>query len=264
MRKEFDGRCEVCGVQNGTKVVRYRAKYGQVLCDKHFMQLKTKGAITDKSPRGCYDLNDYTIQDGIVFMELYNRQEEVIGITKFDEEFLPLLKSRKWRPTKKSKNKYYAVTIGSPESGLSHEYMHRIIAQKAGLDISEEIDHINGDSLDNRLSNLRPLSGADQKLNMKPKWHGQIPIRGVSFSTTDKNYHVDFAMHKTRYYCKHFATLEEAVCARYAFEKELTPELSLAQSYPRMKEYIEKVEPHKRQEIYDYIHSIIARGGYAV
>ncbi len=134
MRSRKPLRCEVCGVEDGVKKVFYRKPFGQYLCDKHNCQMQTKGRITNPSPRGCFDKNDYVVKDHVVYMNLYNRQEEVVCVVKFDERFLDDLKDRKWRPIWKT-NKYYAITIGSPESGLSHEYMHRIIAKLAGMDL---------------------------------------------------------------------------------------------------------------------------------
>lgn len=246
--------CDVCGITSKEKAVHYRRKYDRVLCDKHSSQLKVKGMITDPSPRGCFDPNEYEIKDNVVYMKLYNRQQEVIGITMFDVIYLDYIKQFVWRPVCKSYNKYYAATIGRPESGLSHEYMHRMIMELAGIDMGDyEVDHINSNSLDNRLENLRLLSTQEQKWNMKPQHQGKIPVRGVSFSTRDNDYHLDFRMGNVRFYTKHWETAEEAAYARYIFERELSGQLSLNQSMQYLQPYIERLDESKKLEIEKYV-----------
>jgi len=75
-------------------------------------------------------------------------------------------------------------------------HMHREVARRMGLDLSNEIDHINGDKLDNRRENLRSATRSQNKMNSgKPKnntsgykgvcwykrgnkWRAQIGING--------------------------------------------------------------------------------------
>lgn len=250
--------CEVCGVTNETKNVTYRKRFDSILCDKHYCQMKCYGRITNPSSRSCFDKNEYRIDGDIVYMDLYNRQEEVVCVVRFDRRFLPYIKDRKWRPVWKT-CKYYAVTIGSQESGLSHEYMHRIIAQLGGLNIDGlEVDHIDGDSMNNLLSNLRPATAQEQKLNMKPKSDGKIPVRGVSYNKKENKYTVDFRAKGKRYYSKQFDTPEEAAYARYVYERELIGDYSLKQSLQFLNPYISRLSDSEKQVIERYVLSRIS------
>lgn len=56
--------------------------------------------------------------------------------------------------------------------------MHREIMARMGVDVDAEVDHINGDGLDNRRENLRPATRAENLRNRRT-W-GAVRYRGVS------------------------------------------------------------------------------------
>ena len=74
-----------------------------------------------------------------------------------DAEYLPLVAGYSWYITKIRKKIYISTAIGGKT-----KYLHR-------LDMGEprgyEIDHINGDSLDNRLANLRTVTRKQNCMN---------------------------------------------------------------------------------------------------
>ncbi|MFF3620002.1 AP2 domain-containing protein [Streptomyces sp. NPDC002467] len=76
---------------------------------------------------------------------------------------LPLVSQYTWRPLKGHNGKLYAYAM----AGRSAVYMHRLIAgTPAGL----ETDHVNGDGLDNRRSNLRVATCSQNSANTwKPR-----------------------------------------------------------------------------------------------
>ena len=113
--------------------------------------------------------------------------------------------------------------------------------------------------MNNCLSNLRLATVQEQKLNLGPKRGGNVNVRGVSYNKQDNTYVIDMIVRGTRYYCRHFQTVEEAVFARYIFERELIGEYSLTQSMRYMKPYIERLSPEKKAEIEPYIISLIER-----
>ena len=113
--------------------------------------------------------------------------------------------------------------------------------------------------MNNCLSNLRLATAQEQKLNLGPKRGGRVNVRGVSYNKQDNTYIVDMRVRGLRYYCRHFQTVEEAVFARYIFERELIGEYSLVQSTRYMNPYIERLTPEKKAEIEPYIISLIER-----
>ena len=119
-----------------------------------------------------------------------------------------------WRISKK-RQKYYVIT-GSQKKHTMH-YLHSIILgqTKDGL----EIDHIDGNSLNNRRNNLRVVDRQTNIDNQRAtRIDNQIGIRGVVYSKTHKKYKVDFYYHGKRFYTKEWNTIEEAVWCRYCFE----------------------------------------------
>ena len=49
-----------------------------------------------------------------------------------------------------------------------------------------QIDHINGNRADNRLTNLRPATNAENQQNRKPLWHNATGFVGVRKTPTGK------------------------------------------------------------------------------
>jgi len=84
-----------------------------------------------------------------------------------------------------------------------------------------EIDHVDGDADNNRISNLRLASAADNSANTKTR-ENSTGVKGVSLLSEGRR---RFKAHITRHYEQHylgvFATLEEAAEARRKAEQEL-------------------------------------------
>ena len=58
--------------------------------------------------------------------------------------------------------------------------IHRLVAGWAGMDCTHTIDHLNGDKLDNRRSNLRPATQAQQTHNGRRAITNTTGYKGVS------------------------------------------------------------------------------------
>lgn len=78
--------------------------------------------------------------------------------TYFDKQFFNILSKYHWRLSQK-KQKYYVCTCQC-KNGDKILYMSNIIMNFMP-DKMQEIDHINGDSLNNRLYNLRIITRID-------------------------------------------------------------------------------------------------------
>jgi len=74
-------------------------------------------------------------------------------------------------------------------------YLHRFIMQAPE---GCEVDHVNGDTLDNRKSNLRICSPSQNRINHRlPKVIGTSKYRGVSWNKKNKKW-VAFVSHPNR------------------------------------------------------------------
>lgn len=57
--------------------------------------------------------------------------------------------------------------------------LHRVIAERAGLDCSQQIDHIEGNGFDLRRSKLRPATNGQNRANSKLNSDNQSGYKGV-------------------------------------------------------------------------------------
>lgn len=156
-----------------------------------------------------------------------------------------------WRISQK-KNKYYVITGSQKKNTMI--YLHQYIMGEI-ID-GMEIDHIDGNSLNNRRINLRYTTRQENIDNIQAtRIDNKIGIRGVCYNKKSKQWKIDFIYHGQRFYTKHWNTIEEAVYARYCFEKYFG--MNLVENNPLARNY--KLEDiNKRKEIEKYILSKIS------
>ena len=70
------------------------------------------------------------------------------------------------------------------------QYLHVIIAELAGLNIINKIDHKDGNSLNNQLSNLRSATHAQNMQNHKIYSNNTSSVTGVYYHKVNKNWYV--------------------------------------------------------------------------
>ena len=80
-------------------------------------------------------------------------------------------------------NGYVIVTI----NGKKHQ-AHRIIWEMHGREPAPMIDHINGDTKDNRIENLRAANNSRNQMNSKLRNNSKSGIKGVSWCNTYKKW----------------------------------------------------------------------------
>jgi hypothetical protein len=143
--------------------------------------------------------------------------------TIIDTEDLPLIDSFKtsWNVTYRTDAEGFdGVRTKVQKKGQRVQYwMHRIVMQYDGEGI---IDHIDGNTLNNRKSNLRI---ADFQLNSENKrlhTSSKTGYRGV-FLEKGKYYRVRFVKEGKRYNFGNYPTLEEAIEVADRARKELFP-----------------------------------------
>lgn len=157
-----------------------------------------------------------------------------------------------WRISKK-RQKYYVIS-GSAKKGTM-QYLHRFIYGDADRDL--EIDHIDGNSLNNRRNNLRAVDRQTNIDNQRAtRIDNQIGIRGVSFDKKAKVFHVDFSYHGTRYYMHSWKTIEEAVWCRKCLEEYFG--IEAIKNNPLAEQYY-GLEEEKANEIQQYVLDQILR-----
>lgn len=188
------------------------------------------------------DLNELTL--------LYKKESYKV---LFDKDDYDKIKQYHWRISKK-KNKLYVCT-GQNRNGNKILYLHNIIMNFTPNKI-EEIDHINGESLDNRKSNLRKVNRQINIQNSKPRKENKFGIRGLSYNKKSNLYSVDLIINKRRYYFKQFKTLEEAVYLRYLCDTILLKDIKYIDE-EIYNSYISKLTEQQMADIKEYFFSKI-------
>lgn len=96
-------------------------------------------------------------------------------VALIDESDMPLVSGRRWQAVP-GRNTWYARSATSCNGAFVGLRMHRVIlSAPAGL----EVDHINGNGLDNRRINLRLADRTLQRLNQKIRSDNQSGFTGV-------------------------------------------------------------------------------------
>ena len=203
-------KCEVCGEQ-----ARYK-RNEVCYCKKHYLQMYRHGKIIDRT---IFDPNEWKLFEDFAVCITYNRQGVATGLVKVDLDKVDLLKQYKIYIRTHDSGKCYACLSINGKKVLLHRYLMGIADTEYNL--HNQIDHINGDSLDNRLSNLRicnikqnmqnirkknKITGVEKGPNKNKKWVARI-------MSNYKSIHIGT-----------FDTYEEAVIARLTKEKELCGE----------------------------------------
>lgn len=183
-------------------------------CQKHYMQMYHHGHILERT---IYDKNKYIdhpnegYTECITYDREFNEKHHVI----VDLKYKPLIEPYKVY-TREAGNKAYAMLT---LSNGKKQFLHRFLL---GIDrkyiLEETVDHINGNSLDNRLSNLRICSQAE---NAKNNRGNKNSIIGVGWLKYNKKWTARIMSGYKYYHLGNFDTYEEAVLARLIKEKEL-------------------------------------------
>jgi hypothetical protein len=101
-------------------------------------------------------------------------------------------------------------------------YGHRLAWLYAnGCMPSGEVDHINGNGIDNRLSNLRQVTSAENKKNSRNQKNNTSGVRGVSWHKRYNAWEARIKSDGIMTYLGRFEYKFEAICARKSAEHRL-------------------------------------------
>lgn len=155
------------------------------------------------------------------------RYEEVARLFTYDRETGVLY----WRIRNRNtiRRNYVAGSIKGAKEGYRRVGIkgkiykeHRIITMLCFGHIPEnaEIDHINHVRDDNRLANLRFVTGSDNRKNQSVSSKNTTGVTGVYFSKARKKYVAQISVDWETIYLGMFDTLEGAAEARRQADKE--------------------------------------------
>lgn len=126
---------------------------------------------------------------------------------KVDEDDFKSLSKIKWYASKGHRNNYYAKNIFKRKSLFMHRYIMK--ARRGQI-----IDHINGDTLDNRRSNLRLVTPSQNNANQRPSFtKTKSQLKGVYFLKNGnrlKKWYSRIQINNKDYFLGYFLTENEA------------------------------------------------------
>lgn len=220
--------CDVCGRQLFHKI----AYYGQILCPKHYKQIKTHGKALDNNPRTQYDKNEYHICGEVTYIDLYDKYGEVIAQAIIDTEDLDKVKYIKWRRSSSG----YAMNTSRYRG--SSKYMSREILQT-----DQMVDHKNHNTLDNRKCNLRIVTKSQNMMNSNHK--------GVT-NRSDGRYYAYIKINQKLINLGCYIFEEEALFARWYTETLLFGDYCYPKDKPMLPE-------DRERSIMEYINKKVQR-----
>jgi len=103
-----------------------------------------------------------------------------------DDEDYDCLNEHRWCAQKHVTKKFYVVRSSPRDSNVKrkHIYMHRVITNAPkGMDV----DHINGNPLDNRKDNLRVCTRQQNCMNRRQRSDNKSGYKGVRYMKKNKN-----------------------------------------------------------------------------
>jgi hypothetical protein len=157
---------------------------------------------TGGSVMATHKVRPIRVEGNIAYVPLTKGYEAVI-----DAADMPIVGRWNWRATV-LRTKVYATRGKSIGGGRStNSSMHREIA---GAEPGELVDHINGNPLDNRRSNLRRVTAAQNGWNRGPDYSNRAGLKGVSKHNFSGLWVARITANKHNHFLGYFKTPEDA------------------------------------------------------
>jgi hypothetical protein len=127
---------------------------------------------------------------------------------KVDDEDFDLVKDYHWHMDGAG---YARTNVWRNNRKDSAPRMHRLII--SDVETSLHIDHVNGDKLDNRRSNLRVTTCSQNLMNRGPQSNNLSGYKGVVFDRARNKWRAEICVNRKRKYLGRYDTPEEAAVA---------------------------------------------------
>jgi hypothetical protein len=237
--------CDVCGRKINKKI----CLRGYTLCSKHMHQLYKYGKFLDNIQRTNSDLNDYTIDrnEQTACFNMYNQKNLFTKSFIIDLEDIEKVKYHKWRLG----NNSYPIT-GLPAKKTVRTVGHVILGLDS-RDTGSVIDHINGNTLDNRKSNLRIITQQQNLLNKGRAKNTKSPFKGVYKDKSRNQWASEISLNGIKVHFTRQDDLKVAAYQRYIAESVLFKEFSRKEELDKIKKYTENLPKQEKEKIKLYV-----------
>lgn len=232
--------CDVCGKEIAISNQFHINYNGQrmIVCGKHYAQYIKYHKFLDSNPRSNAGMNDFeTTKDG-TYIFCYNRQNKPSGKFLIDTEDLDRVICKKWRCWK---NSYFTGNF-NPISITSY-----LLNPPVGC----VVDHINGDTSDNRKMNLRVTTQNKNVLNKAVPSNNHSGIMGVWWDANRKRWDAEIKLDGIKCYLGRYKNIEDAVYARYIAETKLFKQYRSFRNNDVIFDYISKC--NRKQDIENHV-----------
>lgn len=158
------------------------------------------------------------------FIEIPLSHNQVTIIDDIDAELVGLKWYAAFAPNYGNGGKFIVVRNIRTSRSQSSELMHRAVLSRMlerKLLTSEQVDHINGDPLDNRRSNLRLATHAENQRNKGRYSNNTSGYKGVSWAKKENKWQAQISFNGKVKYLGYFATAEDAYESYCKAAKEL-------------------------------------------
>lgn len=194
--------CVICESYNRTEKAKFYDN--QYYCGKHYNQLLVHGTILKRTR---YDPNEFIIYNDYAEIILYDKYGNEKGRSLIDLIDLGLCIKYKWF-LKDSNGKHYALTSIDRKSTR----LHRLILNYDG---DLDIDHINGNSLDNRRKNLRLITHQQNMMNQRTlPSNNTTGYIGITINKRNGKYNAQMKLNGKHIYLGEFNDIEDAIISR--------------------------------------------------
>lgn len=127
-----------------------------------------------------------------------------------DDEWFDELNKHKWYAHPAGR-RCYAMRCTGGRLNKKHITMHRVILNPKNKTL--DIDHINGNGLDNRRSNLRLATRSENMFNRGYQTNNKSGFKGVSFDPVTERWVSQISINRKRQWLGRFDTPEQAARA---------------------------------------------------
>jgi len=178
-----------------------RESYARGYCKKHLNQIYTYGEVLEYTK---FEPNKILVEGNVGYIVLCNEKRLEVGRAIFDLQDMKVVKSHKWYLN----NYGYAITRINRKKQV---FLHRLIMQPPE---TMQIDHINGNTLDNRRCNLRLCTKQQNMYNQKMRCDNTSGYTGVDYDKRRKKWRARISVNRKEIHLGLFDTFEEAVESR--------------------------------------------------
>ena len=131
-------------------------------------------------------------------------------VVLIDDEDYPLVGGHRWWAQKVGHTFYAGTSVRKADGRRTTLQMHRLIMPPPdGL----QVDHINGEGLDNRRANLRIASRAENQRNQRLHSNSTTGLKGVSRHKTSNTWQACIKVNRKTQHLGCFLTAEDAYAA---------------------------------------------------